>query len=138
MITAAANGRAFLDKLVDQSRSARFPAFGKQMLEARRCGLQPRQQMVLVTFDWNLAKAFPRIVIDRISDFDKLDFSYLAGLDVIIGFTRLEASLVEPLAREILRVNPTKLQAWPLEPDSEGRYRTRFFKVADGGNYEPL
>ena len=138
MITDAAKGRAFLDKLVDKSRSARYPAYGRQILDARRRGLQPRQQMVITVFSWNLAKAFPRIVIDPLSDFERLDFSYLAGLDVIIGFNHVEASFVKPLARAMLKANPRRLQAWPMESDEKGKYSTQFFRVADGGDYEPL
>lgn len=136
--TAAERGKAFLDKRVEKSRHARYPAYGKQILEARRRGLQPRQQMVMAVFSWNLAKAFPRIVIDPLSDFDRLDFTYLAGLDVIVGFNQVEVSLVEPLARAILKANPRRLQAWPLEPDDEGKFRTRFFRVTDGGGYEHI
>ncbi len=115
---------------------AQFPAYGRQILEARKQGLQPRQQMVLVTFDWNLAKAFPRIVIDRSADPGRLDFSYLVGLDVIIRFEQVDEQRVVPLARAILRANPRRLQGWPLEPDEIGKYRTRFFKTADGSDHE--
>ncbi len=136
--SAADRGMAFLDRMVERSRSARIPAYGRQMLEARKRGLQPRQQMVMVVFDWNLARAFPRLVVDPISDFDRLDFSYAAGLDVVIGFRAHEAFIAESLARVILKANPRRLQGWPLEPDDEGRFKTRFFKTADGSNHDPI
>ena len=113
-----------------------FPAYGKKIFEARKRGLQPRQQMVFVVFSWDLAKAFPRIVIDRFADPGRLDFSYLVGLDVIVGFERVDADRIVPLARAILKANPRRLQAWPLEPDDQGKYPTRFFRVADGGDHE--
>lgn len=128
--------RKISNSMVNGNR--RFPAYGRQMLEARKHGLQPKQQMVMIVFDWNLANAFPRLVIDPVSDVDSLDFSYLVGLDAIIGFTQVEANLVEPLARVIIKANPRRLQAWPLEPDDEGRFRTRFFKTADGSAHEQI
>ena len=128
----------FLNDSSRARRFTRFPAYGKQMLEARRRGLQPRQKTVLVVFDWQLAKAFPRIVIDPTSDFSSLNFSYLVGLDVIIGFHQGEASLLEALALVIMKANPRRLQGWPLEPDDEGRFKTRFFRIAAGNSHGSL
>jgi hypothetical protein len=109
----------------------RHPAYGKQFIEARKRGLIPMQRMVYIVFSWGLAKAFPRLVVDPVADFGCMDFSYLAGLDVIIGFRQVEEALVDPLAAAILKAIPRRLQACPLDPDIEGRYPTRYFKIAE-------
>ncbi|MBY0578451.1 MAG: hypothetical protein K2P57_05330 [Burkholderiales bacterium] len=116
----------------------RLPAYGRQLLEARKRGLQPRQQMVYIVFDWNLAKAFPRIIVDHAIDPKNYDFSALVGLDVVIGFEQADADLVVPLARAILKANPRRLQAWPLDPDENGKYSARFFKTADWSAHESI
>ena len=92
----------------------RYPAFGKRIMEARIAGNVP-DNSVVVTFDWNTGKVFPRVVIDALVDADTLELRFLAGLDVIIAYHEQHASRVLDMARAILKVNPRILQAFAID-----------------------
>lgn len=86
----------------------KFPPYGKQLDELRRKGLIPVQR-VIVSTDWKLGAAYPRIVIPTEAKVDKLIFSYLTGLSVQIVHHAGEADLVSNLIEEILKVKPKVL-----------------------------
>lgn len=136
MISALERGRAAIETYVEKERRNRnVPAYSRSIAEARKAGLMPKSRMVFALLDWDLKPNYPRIVISRDADFDKIDWGFLSGLDVVIRFHSHDEPLVEPLARAIMKANPRRLQAWPLDPDDEGRYPTRFFRVADEGGH---
>ncbi|WP_297326106.1 hypothetical protein [Nitrosomonas sp.] len=86
----------------------KFPPYGKQFDEFRRKGLIPAQR-VIVSTDWKLGEAYPRILIPTDAKVDKLIFSYLAGLSVQIVHHTGEAELVGNLIDAILKVKPKVL-----------------------------
>lgn len=95
----------------------RFPAFGKIMMALRYAGKTPPGDSVYVTFDWNLACAFPlnRVVIPDGIAFENLEFRFLAALDVVIAYREKDADRVLALAQEILKVNPHILNALAVD-----------------------
>lgn len=70
---------------------------------------------VVITFSWNIGRAFPRVVIADAVPPDTLELRYLAGLDVIIAYRDKDASRVHELAQSILAVNPRILQAFAMD-----------------------
>jgi hypothetical protein len=92
----------------------RFPAFGKRIMEARIAGEVPNNSVVVV-FDWDTGKLFPRVVIDEGIPAESLELRFLAGLDVIIAYHDTNASRVLEIARAILNVNPRILQAFAID-----------------------
>jgi hypothetical protein len=94
--------------------SKRFPAFGKQLMELRLAGQVPPNSVV-VAFEWDIGRIFPRIVIADAVPFDDLELRYLAGLDVMLTYRNKDASRVHGLAQAILRVNPRSLLAFAMD-----------------------
>ncbi|MGO8755545.1 MAG: hypothetical protein ACLQHK_09990 [Gallionellaceae bacterium] len=92
----------------------RFPAYGKRLMQLRQAGRVPPNSVV-VTFDWEIGRIFPRVVIAEPVPFDDLEFRYLAGLDVWLPYHEKDASRVMELAQAILRVNPHSLLAFAIE-----------------------
>lgn len=92
----------------------RYPPFGKQLDELRRNGLIPAQR-VIVTTDWKLGAAFPRIVIPAGVNVQQLNFTYLAALSVQIVHHEGEAELVSNLIDEILKVEPRILTVFNFD-----------------------
>jgi hypothetical protein len=93
-------------------RPLRLPAYGRELLELRRRGLVPDPPEVRVSIDlWDWAKTRTRVVISPDSDPANLDFSFLSGLDVIVGWfpriTTLERR--DAAIRSILRALPQRL-----------------------------
>ncbi|SEP71762.1 hypothetical protein [Nitrosomonas ureae] len=92
----------------------KFPPYGRRFDELRRNGLVPVQR-VIVSTDWKLGAAYPRIVIPVDANIDKLIFSYLAGLPVQIVHHAGEAELVSNLIDAILKVKPKILTVFNFD-----------------------
>jgi len=92
----------------------RMPAYGKQIMEMRLAGKMPLR-IVMVTFGWEIAKAYTRIVIPDDVSADQLNFYYLAGLPVQIVFHLKDAHRVNGVAESILKINPSWLATFALD-----------------------
>lgn len=92
----------------------RFPAYGKQLMELRLAGNVP-PNFVVVAFEWDIGRIFPRIVIAEPIPCVELELRYLAGLDVMLTYRDKDAARVMELAQAILRVNPRSLLAFALD-----------------------
>ena len=92
----------------------RMPSYGKQFMAMRKSGRVPSLR-VMVTFDWNLAKAYPRIVIADDTPAAELNLSFLAGLPVQIVYGRKHAHRVSALIDAILEVNPSSLTTFAFD-----------------------
>jgi hypothetical protein len=92
----------------------RMPAYGKQLMELRLAGKMPKG-IVMVTFGWDLAKAYTRIVIPDDLPTDQLNFYYLAGLPVQIVYHRKDAHRVNDVTEAILKINPSWLATLALD-----------------------
>ena len=92
--------------------SPRLPAYGKQFMAMRKSGRVPSLR-VMVTFDWDLANAYPRIVIA--DDTHEWNLSFLAGLPVQVVYRRKDAHRVSALVDAILEVNPSCLSTFAID-----------------------
>jgi hypothetical protein len=91
----------------------KFPAYGKKLFELRKRGKIPRK-ILQVVFDWKIARAYPRIIIQEEVKPEDLEFCYLAGLPVQVVFSKSEAHRVDGFSQEILKVNPSFLCTFGL------------------------
>lgn len=92
----------------------RFPAYGKQLMEQRLAGQAPSNG-ILVAFEWDIGRIFPRIVIAEAVPFDDLELRYLAGMDVTLVYRSKDAGRVLALAHEILKINPRIMNAFAMD-----------------------
>ena len=83
----------------------RLPPYGKQLMTIRQAGKAP-SRMVIVAFDWDLARAYPRIIIPDNLPPTEIEFKFLAGLPVQITYRGKDAHRVDAVAQEIAKVNP--------------------------------
>ena len=93
--------------------SKRFPPYGKQLLKLRNQGKIPNK-LLMVVFDWKLARVYPRVVITEETVPKETEFRYLAGIPVQIVYTEKEAHRVDEFAQEILKVKPSFLSTFGL------------------------
>jgi len=101
----------------------RFPPYGKKLMSLRIAGKIPRR-MVVVVFDWKLARAWPRIVIPDDMSYEGLNFDYLSGLPVEIAYRSKDAYKVNTVAQAILAVNPCFLSILALDLLDTNKART--------------
>ena len=94
--------------------STRLPAYGKQFMSMRKSGKAPSLR-VMAVFDWDLAKAYPRIVIADDTPAGEWNFSFLAGLPVQVVYRRKDAHRVSALIDAILDVNPSCLSTFAFD-----------------------
>jgi hypothetical protein len=110
---ASAGTDAGRENTRDQN-STRLPAYGKQFMSMRKSGRAPSLRIMAV-FDWDLAKAYPRIVIADDTPATELNLSFLAGLPVQLVYRRKDAHRVSALIDAILEVNPSCLSAFAID-----------------------
>ena len=91
-----------------------YPAFGKQILNIRLSGKVPAN-LVMATFNWNIARAYPRIIIDDKTPFDALEFCYLSGIPCQIVYGDKDAHRVARLVQVILKAVPSFLSTFGLD-----------------------
>ena len=90
-----------------------FPPYGKKLFELRKKGQIP-SKLLMVVFNWKLARAYPRIVLTEEIKPQETEFKYLAGIPVQIVFSEKEADRVNGFSQEILKVNPSFLSTFGL------------------------
>lgn len=112
----------------------KFPPYGKQLDAIRRQGLIPVLRVVVST-DWDLGAAYPRVVIPENTNPQKLQFRYLAGLSVRIVHHDGEAELVGRLIDEIIKVKPRVLTLFNFDvarqKDPENRATTLIYPARE-------
>jgi len=101
----------------------RFPAFGRQIDEIRKRGLIPNRR-VIICFDWEIGKAFPRIVITKECPPERVEFKYLSGLHCQIVFYDRDIPYLNGLIREVLKIKPASLAVFGM--DCVGRREPAF------------
>lgn len=92
----------------------RLPPYGKQLMAIRQAGKAPAR-IVIVAFDWDLAHAYPRIIIPDDLTPAEIEFRFLAGLSVQITYRSKDAPRVDAVAQEVAKVNPCFLAAFALD-----------------------
>ena len=91
-----------------------FPPYGKKLMELRKRGKIPRK-IIQVVFDWKIARAYPRIIIQQEIKPADIEFCYLAGLPVQVVFKQQDADRVNAVTNEILKANPLYLFTFGLD-----------------------
>lgn len=99
---------------LNRKYNRRLPPFGKQFLAIREAGKVPAKT-VMVSFDWDLAQAYPRIIIPNDLSPAEIEFKFLAGLPVQIIYRSKDAHRVDAVVQEILCVNPCLLATFALD-----------------------
>lgn len=97
-----------------QSNYKRLPPYGKQLMTIRQAGKAPAR-MVIVAFDWDLAHAWPRIIIPDDLTPAEIEFRFLAGLSVQITYRSKDAPRVDAVAQEVAKVNPCFLATFAFD-----------------------
>ena len=92
----------------------RLPPYGKQLMAIREAGKVPAKTVV-VSFDWDLARAYPRIIIPADVTPAEIEFRFLAGLPVQITYRNKDAHRVDEVAQEIAKVNPCFLATFAFD-----------------------
>jgi hypothetical protein len=92
----------------------RLPPYGRQLMAIREAGKVPIK-MVVACFDWNQARAYPRIIILPAAAPESLDLRFLAGIPVEIVYKNEDAHRVDALVQEIMQVNPCYLATLGLD-----------------------
>jgi len=114
----------------------RFPPYGKQLNDLRSKGLVPAM-LIIVSTDWRLGAAFPRIVIPGDADVSLLIFDYLAGLNVEIVHHTNEAELVSALIDAILAVKPKFLSLFNYDVAKQKDHEFPAITVIHPNNWRP-
>jgi hypothetical protein len=72
--------------MVAQSNPKPLPAFGRDLIARRRRGVVPANRTVAISHGWPYLSAFKpwRVVISVEMDPRELDYSFVAGLDVLL------------------------------------------------------
>jgi hypothetical protein len=91
----------------------RLPAYAKQIMQELIAGRGPRGLYVVLT--WDLAKAFPRIVILDDLPLADIDLRCVAGLDITLAYRSKDASRMPDLSAAILNANPRILNALAVD-----------------------
>jgi hypothetical protein len=115
----------------------RFPPFGKQLNDLRQKGMVPAMRVV-VTTDWKLGGAYPRIVMPSGTDVSLLNFDYLAGLNVQIVHHANEAELVSTLTDAILAVKPKTLVLFNFDQAKQKDREFSAISVIHPKNWRPV
>ncbi len=91
-----------------------YPPYGRQLEKIRQAGMIPATR-VIVSTQWSLGAAYPRIVVPSGMSVANLNFSYLAGLLVQIVHCNNEAQFVIDLIDAIVAVKPSVLTIFNYE-----------------------
>ncbi len=100
-----------------------YPAFGKKLMLFRQSGKVP-SKVVMVVFNWELGRAYPRIIITENTNTETLEFGYLSGIPVQIVYCSQDAGRVDAVAQAILAVNPSYLSTFALDLAEIGKATT--------------
>ncbi len=101
----------------------RYPPFGKRLTLMRQIGKVP-SKVVMVVFNWELGRAYPRIIITEDTNTETLEFGYLSGIPVQIVYCSQDANRVDAVAQAILKVNPSYLATFALDLVYTGKATT--------------
>ena len=101
------------------NHTRKYPPFGKKLDELRRKGLIPAMR-VIVTTNWKLGAAYPRIVITQEQPVTSLQFNYLSGLHVQIVHYDHDNQILESLITEILSIQPESISKFNMNAVKRG------------------
>lgn len=68
---------------IQKTQHRRPPAYGRELAEAKRQGYTV--PWLCIVLDWNIGRAFPRVVIPVDTHTDQIDFRVVAGLGCMVA-----------------------------------------------------
>lgn len=93
----------------------RLPAYGRELIRMRKEGLAPDQRGVFITDDWRRWHDYGwRAVIQADAQLGLLNFSFVAGLEVIVMSKTAERA--EQIGAAVACFNPRRLVAVSTHP----------------------
>ena len=111
--------------------ASRLPPYGKQRMAERERGLAPR--WLCLALNWELGKAWPRVVIPRDLPTAGLNLRFAAGVDCIIATYPEEAHRVGPLFDRLQKFNPRDVRVCIVdEPTQFFTLKNAYGKHTDG------
>lgn len=103
-----------------------LPAYGRELLELRQRGLVPRPGFmfahVIICLDsWRWAKQHTRVVVPEDADPSALDFTMVAGLNVLLVYqtTRTLIARRDALITAMLKYLPAELVVFDMDAPHE-------------------
>ena len=128
-----------LTKISGRPERLRLPPYARDIAAARREGMVPARQEVVVLLDrWRGFDCCERVVIPHGERVESFEFGFLARIGALIAWDSSVTPIarLNDLARAILRANPCRCIAIDLATDR--RAPAVFFKtVANGVEIEP-
>lgn len=97
---------------IQNNQGRRLPAFGRELVAAQRKGLNV--SWLCISLDWNLGRAFPRVVVPVDVQARELDMRLARGLDCMIAH-RGEASRALDIAEVVLLDGATLCSIFDVE-----------------------
>lgn len=98
--------RQFNGRLMMRSRSSkRLPAYGRELVAAQHAGRNV--PWLLIALDWNLGRAFPRVVVTPDTPAHELDLRLVLGLGCMVAH-RGESSRALDVAEAALLAGATE------------------------------
>ncbi|AEJ01836.1 hypothetical protein Nit79A3_2045 [Nitrosomonas sp. Is79A3] len=101
------------------NHSRKYPPYGKKLDDLRRQGLIAAMR-VIVTTDWKLGAAYPRIIITQEQPVTNLQFNYLSGLHAQIVHYDHDNYILESLITEIHSIQPESLSTFNMDAVKRG------------------
>lgn len=101
------------------STKRKYPAYGRQIDDLRKCGMVPALRIVL-TYDWAIGRLYPRIVLDRDVDPMQYRFNFLSGLNLQICIHDDDLSLTDSLIQELAKIYPATIALFRFDLVASG------------------
>ena len=105
----------------------RLPPFGRELLSLRERGLVPAPHRwfghVVVCLDaWDLAQNFTRVVVPTDCDPAALNFSFVAGLDVVMAYAPSKTLIArrDATIAQLLKFLPVSLRVVDMDAPNLG------------------
>lgn len=99
------SGAAEITAVRDCQHTKKLPAYGRALLDAQRQGFNV--PWLCISLDWNLGRAFPRVVITPDTQAHELDFRLVRGLGCMVAH-RGETSRALDVAEAALMAGATE------------------------------
>lgn len=122
--TAQDTANRHMSQLATSNCARRLPAYGRALMKLRHQGLVPKNGVSVALDNWKLGPFGFRLVIPKDSDPLALDFTGVAGLDVILHVdSRIsDVERRNAAARAILDCDPAVLIELDFNRPSDARF----------------
>jgi hypothetical protein len=95
----------------------RLPAYGRQLLDLRRCGMVPEREIVIALDCWKWGEGWPRMVVPHDIDAAAADFLPVAGIPCFLAWGSSKTTLArrDQIIKAIVRCRPSFLWLVDME-----------------------